>query len=108
MKEHASKKYKIWADEHRQDPEFIQSVKDMSMVTVNDRGKVLPRGILMDAVVEAVIEHIVDLIKDGTILHVLSGRLAVPVLTRLVDGDRIEESGCCDEIPEDEKSYQAL
>ena len=95
-------------DEHWQSPEFIQSVKDMLMVTVNDRGKELPRGILMDAVVEAVTEHIVDLIKDGAILHVLSGRIAVPVLTRLVDGDMIEESGCCDEIPGDEKSYQAL
>lgn len=108
MIEYSAEKYKLWAEEHWDTPQFDQSVEDMLMVPVNNRGKVGPKPFLMDAVVEAVTEHIVDLIKGRVIVYLLSGKLAVSVLTRLVDGGRTEEPGWCDEISEDEVSCQAL
>ncbi|OJJ79396.1 uncharacterized protein ASPGLDRAFT_85848 [Aspergillus glaucus CBS 516.65] len=45
-------------------------------------------------------------VNAGNIDYLLPGEALFP--GDKLRGDRIEESGCCDEIPEDEKSYQAL
>lgn len=53
----------------------------------------MPKGSLMDAVVDAVAEHIVGLTKDETVVHLFSRKFATPVLTRLVDQERIGVPG---------------